>query len=79
MKQPARQPLLVIISACLAWGCGVPALAATPCNTSAHRAFDFWIGEWRVQTPEGKLSGVNLIEREHDGCVLHTRGAADGE
>ncbi|HSM11444.1 MAG TPA: hypothetical protein VK827_07740, partial [Lysobacter sp.] len=32
-------------------------------------------GEWRVQTPEGKLAGINRIEREHDGCVLHERYA----
>lgn len=49
-----------------------PAMAA-PCNTSAHRAFDFWLGEWQVHTPDGKLAGVNRIEREYGGCVLHER------
>ena len=48
-------------------------VAAAPCDTPAHRAFDFWLGEWQVRTPDGKLAGVNRIEREYDGCVLHER------
>ena len=42
-----------------------------PCSTPAHRAFDFWLGTWNVRTPDGKLAGVNRIERKHRGCVLH--------
>ena len=48
-------------------------LAATACDAPAHRAFDFWLGEWQVRTPDGKLAGVNRIEREYGGCVLHER------
>jgi hypothetical protein len=43
---------------------------AAPCDAPAHREFDFWLGEWEVRTPDGKLAGTNRIEREHDGCVL---------
>jgi len=46
---------------------------AAPCDTPAHRAFDFWLGEWQVRTPDGKLAGTNRIEREYGGCVLHER------
>ena len=46
-------------------------MAASPCDTEAHRQFDFWIGHWEVRTPDGKVAGVNRIERKHDGCVLH--------
>ncbi len=49
-----------------------PALGG-PCDAPAHRAFDFWIGEWQVRTPDGKVAGTNRIEREYDGCVLHER------
>ena len=49
------------------------AMAASPCETSAHRAFDFWLGEWQVRTPDGKLAGVNRISSEYSGCVLHER------
>lgn len=49
------------------------AAQAGPCDAPAHRQFDFWIGEWNVHTPDGKLAGVNRIEREYDGCVLHER------
>ena len=65
---------LVSLAAALCLGCGaaLPA-AAAPCDASAHRSFDFWLGEWQVRTPDGKLAGVNRIEREYDGCVLHER------
>jgi hypothetical protein len=48
---------------------------AAPCDAPAHREFDFWLGEWEVHTPDGKLAGTNRIEREHDGCVLHEQYA----
>lgn len=47
--------------------------AGAPCDGSAYREFDFWLGEWKVSTPGGKLAGVNRIEREYGGCVLHER------
>jgi hypothetical protein len=46
---------------------------AAPCDAAAFREFDFWLGEWNVHTPDGKLAGVNRIEREYGGCVLHER------
>jgi hypothetical protein len=53
----------------------VPAGATNPssCAAGQHRQFDFWLGEWNVHTPDGKLAGVNSIKREYDGCVLHER------
>lgn len=49
------------------------AASAAPCEAPAHREFDFWLGEWQVHTPDGKLAGVNRIAREYGGCVLHER------
>jgi hypothetical protein len=49
------------------------AASAAPCDAPANRAFDFWLGEWDVRTPDGKLAGTNRIEREYGGCVLHER------
>lgn len=43
------------------------------CEAPAHREFDFWLGEWDVHTPDGKLAGTNRIESEYGGCVLHER------
>jgi len=45
--------------------------APPPCASAEHRQFDFWIGEWRVQTPDGALAGINRITREYGGCVVH--------
>ena len=44
---------------------------AGACDAPAFRQFDFWLGEWQVRTPAGKLAGVNRIEREYEGCVIH--------
>ncbi len=52
---------------------GTNTMAASPCEASEHRAFDFWLGEWQVRTPDGKLAGVNRITSEYNGCVLHER------
>lgn len=61
--------------AILAFTCsgGSGAMAASACEAPEYRAFDFWIGEWYVRTPDGKLAGTNRIAREYDGCVLHER------
>lgn len=54
-----------------------------PCASAAHRAFDFWIGEWQVHGANGKLAGTNSITTAHGGCVLResyrTPGAYSGE
>lgn len=50
-----------------------PAAAPAPCTAPEYRAFDFWLGEWEVKTPDGKLAGYNRIEREYGGCVIHER------
>ena len=49
------------------------ATAAAPCAAQENRAFDFWLGEWQVATPDGKVVGTNRIESEYNGCVLHER------
>lgn len=49
------------------------AAAAAPCDAPEYRQFDFWLGQWEVRTPDGKLAGRNHIEPGHGGCVLHER------
>ncbi len=49
------------------------ATAPPPCESAEYRAFDFWLGEWDVFTPDGKLAGSNKIERRYNGCVVHER------
>jgi hypothetical protein len=71
MKPPedtARRALVAGVALCASF-----AACAAPCDSPPHRAFDFWLGEWQVRTPDGKLAGTNRIEREYDGCVLHER------
>ncbi len=58
--------LVVVLSLC-------PAISSAACDAGEHRQFDFWLGEWNVHTPDGKLAGTNSITREYDGCVLHER------
>lgn len=53
--------------------CSGVAVAASSetCSSTDHRAFDFWMGDWVVKTPDGKLAGNNHITREYNGCVIH--------
>jgi len=67
----ARRSLIGLAFASVVSPPCAPAMAAPACEATAHRAFDFWLGEWQVRTPDGKLAGVNRISREYDGCVLH--------
>ena len=55
------------------------AMAADPaCGASEYRQFDFWLGDWNVYTPDGKLAGINRISSEYGGCVLHERYSGAG-
>ncbi|MCB0429665.1 MAG: hypothetical protein H6585_07165 [Flavobacteriales bacterium] len=53
---------------------------ATPCKccTAPHRSFDFWLGEWEVTNPQGKLAGHNRITMEQDSCVLAEHWTGNG-
>jgi len=57
---------LLLISSQYAYGENIQA-----CSTPQHHAFDFWIGDWQVHTPDGKLVGHNRITREYGTCVIH--------
>ena len=50
-------------------------VATGPCASAAHRQFDFWLGDWRVHRPDGSLAGLNRIQQEYGGCVVHERYA----
>ncbi len=57
----------------LAVGLGLPETLRAqtpPCSAEEYRQFDFWIGNWRVETPSGQVAGYNTIERTND-CFLH--------
>jgi len=69
----ARKSLVGLAFAFVVASFAASAMAANACEAPEHRAFDFWLGEWQVHTPDGKLAGVNRITREYGGCVLHER------
>ncbi|MEO8753730.1 MAG: hypothetical protein ABI624_13740 [Casimicrobiaceae bacterium] len=53
--------------------------AAKPsCATPEYRQFDFWIGEWDVSNPAGRIVGQNRIARLHGGCVVLESWSGDG-
>lgn len=41
-----------------------------PCSGSEYRQFDFWLGKWSVETPDGKTAGTNEITQILSGCAL---------
>ncbi|MEO1260659.1 MAG: hypothetical protein AAFZ15_17815 [Bacteroidota bacterium] len=43
----------------------------SPCTQDAgFRQLDFWVGHWRVETPDGQLAGHNKIEIILDSCIV---------
>lgn len=48
----------------------VPPAAAGPCAGPEFRQFDFWIGRWTVQRPDGHAAGINAITSEEAGCAI---------
>jgi tetratricopeptide (TPR) repeat protein len=45
----------------------------TPCASDEYRQFDFWLGTWDVESPQGQPLGTNTVERNLDGCLLTER------
>lgn len=53
---------------------------AKACDAKEFRAFDFWVGEWRVtwKTPQGQpAEGRNSIQRVLDGCAIEEHWHGD--
>ncbi|MEM7105139.1 MAG: hypothetical protein AAF502_18525 [Bacteroidota bacterium] len=54
-----------------------------PCSAPEYRAFDFWIGDWEVFTPDGKLVGTNHVKQLYNSCVINENwigaGGSEGE
>jgi hypothetical protein len=46
------------------------AAAPAACVSDEHHQFDFWLGDWKVFTPDGKPAGSSHIERIIDGCAI---------
>lgn len=67
----ARQALAVDAQAASSWPCE---------HDGRFREFDFWIGEWQVETPDNRHAGTNVIERAQRGCLLieHWTSAVQG-
>ena len=40
------------------------------CGQAVYRAFDFWVGEWQVHSPDGQLQGRNSISTQEGGCLV---------
>ena len=41
-----------------------------PCSTEPYRQFDFWLGDFRVEDPKGRVVGENQITGHLDGCMV---------
>lgn len=41
------------------------------CSHGKYHEFDFWLGEWAVFGPQGKLAGRSSITRTLGDCVIH--------
>ncbi len=61
----------LVILCCLPASVFAQAGPSQPCEESPiHHQFDFWIGEWIVETADGNRAGENTITRQANGCML---------
>lgn len=50
-----------------------------PCQSDNHRAFDFWLGEWRVTTPSRpNWQAASKISLGNDGCSINEAYSTPG-
>lgn len=47
--------------------------APAPCTAPPYRQLDFWLGDWEVVGPGGKIAGHNTISRAQNGCLVTER------
>ena len=64
-----RRALPLLFLALLPLAAGADSMPQA-CNAAAYRAFDFWLGDWNVSAPDGRLVGHNRVEKNYNGCVL---------
>jgi hypothetical protein len=62
--------LLAMLAAGASRAADAPSPPPAPCAAPEHRQFDFWLGDWDVRGPAGKVVGRNRITPLHNGCVL---------
>lgn len=70
----AALPALLLAAAVRAQA---PTAPAPPCSSSAHRQFDFWLGDWEV-TANGKIAGTNRITKLYGDCGLREEYTTPG-
>jgi hypothetical protein len=75
--------LVVVLAASLATQPAPAADAPVPtpgqaCDAKPRRQFDFWLGDWDVRDPGGKLVGRNRVTRVHGGCALEEQWSGHG-
>jgi len=56
-----------------------PAPGPPACSGPEFRQFDFWLGDWDVKLPNGKVAGTNSIKSILDGCVLQESWEGSGK
>ena len=47
-----------------------------PCNSPEYHQFDFWVGSWDVENPQGQTVGHNDVNRMVGGCILQENWAS---
>lgn len=70
-----KRSICAAVSALAGAGLASTAVAQTasappPCQEEIYRAFDFWLGQWEVFTPDGQKAGDNKITAMEGGCLL---------
>ena len=74
----ALQLLLPLATPSLGTAQGSPPRPPRRCAAPEFHQFDFWIGDWEVQNPDGSKAGSNRIEPILGGCALQENWSGAG-
>lgn len=70
--------LTAALLSCPLYLSGQTSAPSRPCTASEYRQFDFWLGEWDVQLPNGKRAGANRITPILAGCAIRENWTGAG-
>lgn len=62
--------LLAILCVPAALAAQTPQQRPPACVSDAHRAFDYWVGEWTVHDTAGRQIAESSIRRVAEGCAI---------
>lgn len=75
-----KASLVLFLILAASHACLAQAPSAAPCKSKPEcRQFDFWVGEWDVQNPQGQPAGTSSVRLILGDCVIFENEGQRGQ